>query len=69
MSRPGKRAGRPADSEDLLQDTMLKAYADFRSFRQGTHVKAWLFRIMYNTWVDAYHRVSPSSYRKVYHGV
>jgi hypothetical protein len=54
---------------DLLQDTMLKAYADFRSFRQGTHLKAWLLHLLYITWVDAYHRVSPSSYRKVYHGV
>ena len=35
---------------------MLKAYADFRSFRKGTYLKAWLFRIMYNTWVDGYHR-------------
>ena len=45
-----------ADAEDLVQDTMLKAYAGFRSFRQGTYLKAWLFRIMYNTWVDGYHR-------------
>ena len=45
-----------ADAEDLVQDTMLKAYARFRSFRPGTYLKAWLFRIMYNTWVDGYHR-------------
>ena len=44
------------DAEDLVQETMLKAYADFRSFRKGTYLKAWLFRIMYNTWVDGYHR-------------
>ena len=36
-----------ADAEDLVQDTMLKAYAQFRSFREGTHLKAWLFRIMH----------------------
>ena len=45
-----------ADAEDLVQETMLKAYAQFRSFRTGTYLKAWLFRIMYNTWVDGYHR-------------
>ena len=45
-----------ADAEDLVQDTMLKAYARFRSFRPGTYLKAWLFRIMYNTWVNGYHR-------------
>jgi RNA polymerase sigma-70 factor (ECF subfamily) len=46
----------PADAEDLVQETMLKAYAQFRSFRKGTYLKAWLFRIMYNSWVDGYHR-------------
>jgi RNA polymerase sigma-70 factor, ECF subfamily len=46
----------PADAEDLVQETMLKAYAQFRSFRPGTYLKAWLFRVMQNTWVDGYHR-------------
>ena len=44
-----------ADAEDLVQETMLKAYAQFRTFRRGTYLKAWLFRIMYNTWVNGYH--------------
>ena len=44
-----------ADAEDLVQETMLKAYAQFRTFRAGTYLKAWLFRIMYNTWVNGYH--------------
>ncbi len=45
-----------ADAEDLVQDTMLKAYAQFRSFREGTHLKAWLFRIMHNTWINNHHK-------------
>jgi RNA polymerase sigma-70 factor (ECF subfamily) len=44
-----------ADAEDLIQETMLKAYARFRTFCPGTYLKAWLFRIMYNTWVNGYH--------------
>jgi RNA polymerase sigma-70 factor (ECF subfamily) len=42
------------DAEDLVQETMLKAYIAFRSFRDGTNLRAWLFRIMYNTWVSDY---------------
>src|SRR6476660_1322000 len=45
-----------AEAEDLVQNTMLKAYAGFRSFRQGTHLQAWLFRIMHNTWINDYHK-------------
>jgi RNA polymerase sigma-70 factor, ECF subfamily len=44
------------DAEDLVQETMLKAYVGFRSFRRGTHLRAWLFRIMHNTWVNDYHK-------------
>jgi RNA polymerase sigma-70 factor (ECF subfamily) len=43
-----------ADAEDLLQDTMVKAYSAFRSYEAGTHLKAWLVRIMRNTWIDQY---------------
>lgn len=45
-----------ADAQDLVQNTMLKAYAGFRSFQQGTHLQAWLFRIMHNTWINDYHK-------------
>ena len=45
-----------ADAEDLVQDTMLRAYTQFRLFREGTHLRAWLMRIMHNTWINNYHK-------------
>jgi RNA polymerase sigma-70 factor (ECF subfamily) len=41
-----------ADAEDLLQDTLLHAYEGFGSFRQGTNLNAWLFRILHNRWIS-----------------
>jgi RNA polymerase sigma-70 factor, ECF subfamily len=43
-----------ADAEDLLQETLLKAYAGRRSFERGTNLKAWLFRIMTNASISSY---------------
>ena len=55
LSRGARRLTRSdADAEDLLQDTLLHAYAGFASFHQGSNLKAWLFRILYNRWVSAY---------------
>ena len=42
------------DAEDLLQDTLLHAYIGFHTFQEGTNLKAWLFRILYNRWVTTY---------------
>ena len=44
------------DAEDLVQDTMLRAYTQFHLFREGTHLKAWLMRIMHNTWINNYRK-------------
>jgi len=46
------------DAQDLLQETMLHAYAGFHSFREGTNLKAWLYRIMRNSWINQYRRTA-----------
>ncbi|HEX2191583.1 MAG TPA: sigma-70 family RNA polymerase sigma factor [Acidimicrobiales bacterium] len=44
----------PADAEDLVQETYLKAYRAFESFQEGTNLKAWLYRILTNTFINSY---------------
>jgi RNA polymerase sigma-70 factor (ECF subfamily) len=46
----------PADAEDLVQETYLKAYGAFESFRAGTNLKAWLYRILTNTYINGYRK-------------
>ncbi|GGS25809.1 MULTISPECIES: sigma-70 family RNA polymerase sigma factor [Actinokineospora] len=46
----------PADAEDLVQETFLKAYSAFGSFREGTNLKAWMYRILTNTYINSYRK-------------
>src|ERR1700756_2281499 len=44
------------DAEDLVQDTFLRAYRFFDKFERGTNMKAWVFKILTNTFINRYRR-------------
>ena len=46
----------PADAEDLLQETYAKAYAAFHQYQPGTNLKAWMYRILTNTYINPYRK-------------
>lgn len=53
-----KMTGNRDDADDLLQDTYLKAYRFFDKYEKGTNPKAWLFRIMKNSYINKYRKES-----------
>jgi RNA polymerase sigma-70 factor (ECF subfamily) len=46
----------PADAEDVVQETYLKAYRAYGTFQAGTNLKAWLYRILTNTYINKYRK-------------
>ena len=53
----------PADAQDLVQETYVKAYAAFAQFEQGTNLKAWLYRILTNTYINTYRKKQRDPYQ------
>jgi RNA polymerase sigma-70 factor (ECF subfamily) len=51
-----RMTGNTEDAKDLLQETFLKAYRFWDKFEQGTNLRAWLFRIMKNTYINVYRK-------------
>jgi RNA polymerase sigma-70 factor (ECF subfamily) len=46
----------PSDAEDLLQEAYLRAYRGFSRFEEGTNLRAWMYRILTNTFINAYRK-------------
>ena len=53
----------PADAADLVQETYVKAYQAFGQFEQGTNLKAWLYRILTNTFINIYRKNQRNPYQ------
>jgi RNA polymerase sigma-70 factor (ECF subfamily) len=53
----------PADASDLVQETFVKAFASWKTFTQGTNLKAWLYRILTNTYINTYRKKQREPYQ------
>lgn len=53
----------PSDAQDLVQETYVKAFAAFHQFEQGTNLKAWLYRILTNTFINTYRKKQREPYQ------
>jgi RNA polymerase sigma-70 factor, ECF subfamily len=53
----------PADAADLVQETFVKAFASWRTFTQGTNLKAWLYRILTNSYINTYRKKQREPYQ------
>ncbi|VXB10616.1 ECF RNA polymerase sigma factor SigR [Microbacterium sp. 8M] len=53
----------PSDAADLVQETFVKAFASWSSFTQGTNLKAWLYRILTNTYINIYRKRQREPYQ------
>lgn len=57
-----KMTRNPQDAQDLVQETYLKAFAAFESFTEGTNLKAWLYRILTNSYINTYRKKQREPY-------
>ncbi len=57
-----RKTGNRVDANDLVQETYLKAFAAFDQFQQGTNIKAWLHRILENTYINQYRKLQNQPY-------
>lgn len=58
-----RMARNPQDAEDLVQEAYMKAFAAFHQYKPGTNLKAWLYRILTNTYINAYRKRQREPYQ------
>ncbi len=64
-----KLTGNQSDAEDLVQDTYLRAYKFFHKYKEDTYIKAWLFSILRNTFINIYRKKKKEPEKVDFHTV